>query len=182
MVIPFSGLLAARINGNDQGAARSRIPLIRIASNVISDHPLLGVGANNVGIVFPKYAGPQFDQDWIYTVHNKYLLVWAEAGIVALGAFLWFLFATIRRGWRLWRSHDPLLSPLALGLTAGIIGQMVGMAVEIGQSRPEVQQLWLLAALLVAMENVRRGEEAAPEPEADRKPRSLPRAPVSAAA
>jgi O-antigen ligase len=182
VVLPFSGTLAARVNGNDQGAARSRIPLMRIASNVISDHPLLGVGVNNVGIVFPKYAGPQFDRYWIYTVHNKYLLVWAEAGIVALGAFVWFLLATIRRGWRLWRRQDPLLSPLALGLTAGIIGQMVSMTVEIAQSRPEVQQLWLLAALLVAMENVRREEGAAPEPNADRKPRSLPRASVSAAA
>src|SRR5439155_18314025 len=91
-----------------------------------------------------------------YTVHNKYLLVWSEAGIGALLAFLWFLGSTLRRGWSLWRRDDPLLSPLALGLTAGIIGQTVHMSVDIFQSRPQIQLLWLVAGLLVAMQNVAR--------------------------
>jgi hypothetical protein len=44
-------------------------------------------------------------------------------------------------------------------LTAGIIGQMVHMNVDIFQSRPQVQLLWLLAALLVAMEHVEEPSE-----------------------
>jgi O-antigen ligase len=164
LVLPFSGTLTSRITGGDQGSASSRIPLMHLASSVIHDHPLLGVGANNLGIVFPHYVGPQYDQDWIYTVHNKYLLVWAEAGIGALIGFLWFLFSTLRRGWRLWRGNDLFLSPLALGFTAGIVGQMVHMNVDIFQSRPQVQLLWLVAALLVAMQNVvaESGEEHHP--------------------
>lgn len=159
VVLPLAGNLATRITGSDQGSAAGRIPLIHLAATVIRDHPLLGVGANNLGLVFPKYAGPQYDQDWIFTVHNKYLLVWAEAGIGALAAFLWFLVSTLRRGWRLWRGNDPLRGPIALGLTAGIIGQMVHMNVDIFQSRPQVQLLWLLAALLVAMEHVEEPSE-----------------------
>ncbi|TMK66090.1 MAG: hypothetical protein E6G60_03910 [Actinobacteria bacterium] len=156
IVLPFSGRLTARITGSDQGSASSRIPLIHLAENVIEDHPYLGVGANNLGLVFPTYAGPAYDRAWIYTVHNKYLLVWSEAGIGALLAFLWFLGSTLRRGWSLWRRDDPLLSPLALGLTAGIIGQTVHMSVDIFQSRPQIQLLWLVAGLLVAMQNVAR--------------------------
>jgi hypothetical protein len=47
-----------------------------------------------------------------------------------------------------------LLAPLALGFTAGLIGQTVHMNADIFQSRPQVQLLWLVAALLVAMESV----------------------------
>jgi putative inorganic carbon (HCO3(-)) transporter len=155
LALPLGGRLANRLTKNDQGSASGRVPLIHLAVSVIRDHPVLGVGANNLGLTFPKYAGPQYDQDWIYTVHNKYLLVWAEAGIGALVAFLWFLGSTLRRGWSLWRTGDPLVAPIALGLTAGVIGQMVHMNVDIFQSRPQVQVLWLVAALLVAMQNAR---------------------------
>lgn len=159
IVLPFSGRLATRLTGNDNGSAASRVPLIHLASNVIRDHPVLGVGANQLAIVFPKYAGPQYDRAWIYTVHNKYLLVWAEAGTGALVAFLWFLFSTLRRGWRVWRREDAFLSVLALGFTAGILGQMVHMSVDVFASRPQVQALWLVAGLLVAMENVANRDE-----------------------
>lgn len=162
VALPFSGTLATRITGSDRGSAASRVPLDHLAATVIKDHPVLGVGANNLGIAFPKYAGPQYSQDWIYTVHNKYLLVWAEAGTGAFAAFAWFLFSTLRRGWSIWRSGDPLFSLLALALIAGLIGQMVEMTVELFQSRPEVQGLLLVAALLVAMQNVVRRTGEAP--------------------
>jgi len=161
LALPLGGRLANRLTENDNGSASGRVPLIHLAESVIRDHPVLGVGANNLGLTFPKYAGPQYSQDWIYTVHNKYLLVWAEAGIGALVAFLWFLGSTLRRGWALWRRGDPLISPIALGLTAGVIGQMVHMNVDIFQSRPQVQVLWLVAGLLVAMQNVRVERESA---------------------
>jgi O-antigen ligase len=160
VVLPFGGTLATRITGSDRASAASRVPLFHLAGAVIKDHPVIGVGANNLGIVFPRYAGPQYSQDWIYTVHNKYLLVWAEAGTGALAAFLWFLFSTLRRGWSVWRSQDPLFSLFGLGLIAGLIGQMVDMTVEIFQSRPDVQGLSLVAALLVALQKVVRSDHA----------------------
>lgn len=158
LMVPFWGTITQRVSGNDNGSAASRITLIKLASHMIRAHPLLGVGINNVGINIPKYAGPEFDGQWLYTIHNKYLLVWAEAGIGALLAFLWFLLLTLRRGWRAATSGDRLLSPLAVGLAAGIAGQMVHMGVDLFQDRPQVEGLWLAAALLAAMDLiVRRG-------------------------
>jgi O-antigen ligase len=154
LLLPFGGHIASRITGSDQGSARSRVPLIHLASAVIRDHPLLGVGADNVAIVFPKYAGPQYDQDWIHTVHNKYLLVWAEAGFGALAGFVWFLVATLRRGWRVWQSADLVISALALGLTAGLIGRIVHMGVDTFQSRAQIQSLVIVAGLLAAMYSI----------------------------
>jgi O-antigen ligase len=151
VLVPFSGTILGRLTKNDNGSAASRLSLASIASHMIEDHPILGVGVNNVGLNVPNYAGPQYDGTFIYTVHDKYLLVWSEAGIFALLAFIWFLAATIRRGWRASQAGDPLLSPLALGITAGIIGQLAHMAVDLFQSRPQVQLLWFVAALLAAM-------------------------------
>jgi O-antigen ligase len=131
------------------------VPLIKLTSQILERDPFLGVGINNVGLVMHDSASLDFARDWIYTVHNKYLLVWAEAGFGALLAFLWFLLSAIRRGVRFWIAGDGGLAPLALGLAAAIVGEMVHMTVEIFQSRPQVQLLWLIAALLAAMNCMR---------------------------
>jgi putative inorganic carbon (HCO3(-)) transporter len=154
VVVPFYGLITARLNGNDRGSAASRVPLMRLAGDMIKANPVLGVGANNFAQEIPKYAGPKFSRDWIYTVHNKLLLVWAESGFLALAAFLWFLGRTIRTGIARGRGADDLIAPLAIGLTAGFAGQIANMLVEPFHDRSEVQGLVLFAALIAALGTV----------------------------
>ncbi len=43
-------------------------------------------------------------------MHNKYLLIWSEAGPVALMAFLLLVGTTILLGWRARRAQDPLIA------------------------------------------------------------------------
>jgi O-antigen ligase len=144
-----------RVLGDDKGSAESRVPLIRLAMNIIEDHPVAGVGINNAAVAGSQYAGlPQFRSNWFYTVHNKYLLEWTELGVFGLAAFLWFLIATVHRGWITWLRKDSLLSPIALGLILAIVGQMLHMTVDIFNSRAQVQSLWLCAALIFAMSRV----------------------------
>jgi O-antigen ligase len=128
---------------------------MKLGLRVIMDNPVLGVGVNNFPIVMKQYIRQEFGRAWLYAVHNKYLLVWAEAGIGGLLAFIWFLLATIRRGWDCWNLKDRFLSPLALGFTAAIAGQMVHMFVDVFNSRPQVQLLWLVAGLITAMRSIR---------------------------
>ena len=97
----------------------------------------------------------EFVGEWFYVVHNKYLLVWAETGFWALLAFLGFLLTTLRQGWRQWRLGDPILAPLALGFTAAIVGHMEHMFFDVFHSRPQVQTLWMISALIIAMRHVR---------------------------
>ncbi len=47
---PFQTEFVSRIFGNDGGAAEDRISLMRLALQIIQDHPLFGVGANNFGV------------------------------------------------------------------------------------------------------------------------------------
>jgi putative inorganic carbon (HCO3(-)) transporter len=150
----FREPITARLLGDDLGAASSRATLARQALRVIEANPVLGVGANNYAIWYEQNFTPEPDEGRLRTVHNKYLLVWAETGILGLVAFLGFLLAVIRRGWQGWQLRDRSLSPLALGFTAAIVGQMAHMFFDIFHSRPQVQTLWLVAALVIAMRDI----------------------------
>ena len=146
--------ISARALGDDEGSAHSRIPLMHLAFRVIEANPVIGVGANNFGTVMNDYAGSEFRHEWIYTVHNQFLLVCAETGVIGLMAYLWIMLNVIRRGWRLWRVGDELFSPLALGMLAALCGLMSHMFVDIFSGRAVVQMVWLFAALLTAMEAI----------------------------
>ena len=158
-LLPFHDLIIERLAGDDKGAAESRFPLMHLAWNIIRDYPLTGVGANNFASVLGAYVTPEFSRAWIYTVHNKYLLVWAELGLGGLLAFLWFLGETLRKGWACARSADPLIAPLGLGFTAAIVGQMGHMFFDVFHSRPSVQSLWVVAAVVTAMHRIATQEE-----------------------
>ncbi len=161
LLVPFHGGIEARIAGQTRGAAYSqnaRLPLIKLAWKIIQDRPILGVGANNFAPAVSRYAGPEFSGAWLRSVHSLYFLAWAEAGFGALLALLWFLGSSLRRGWQAIERAGPL-SPLALGLTASILSAVVTMGVERFIARPLIELLWLLAALLVAVEALGRSTE-----------------------
>jgi len=143
--------MAARIS-DDEGSAQSRMPLNVTALDMIKDHPVVGVGPNNYTVALKQYGAMYgYWGNWVYTVHNKYLLVWAETGAGGILAFVCFLLAAIRNGWRVWRTNDPLLSPVGLGVAVAIAGHMTHMFVDIFNDRASIQLLWTLAALSVAL-------------------------------
>ncbi|HEX3722417.1 MAG TPA: O-antigen ligase family protein [Nitrolancea sp.] len=150
------GELLSRFLNPDQGSASSRIPLIKLAFHMIEQHPLFGVGANNFGINISRYATPEFSADWLYTVHNRYLLIWAEDGIGALIAFVIFLLGTLRNGWRCRQISDRALAMLSVGLMAGVLGQMIHMMVDILNGRQQVQPLVIVAGLIAALVAMKR--------------------------
>ncbi len=159
LVGAFLPVLSARIFGDDQGSAESRIGLVQISARMIADHPL-GVGANNWALVAKEYAeSSEFRGQWFYTVHNKYMLVLTETGWLGLLAYLGFIFSVIYCGWRAWNRNDRLLAPIALGLTAAICGQLFHMGVEIFNGRPQIQLLWLLAAVIMVIERITAQQE-----------------------
>jgi putative inorganic carbon (hco3(-)) transporter len=153
VIILASGILIQKAVSDrllDKQAAESRIPLMQMALRMIADHPLLGVGANNYTVQMEQYATKNLSGDWMYAVHNKYLLIWAETGPGALIAFLWFIGATLRRGWNAWRAGSPRFSPLALGLTAGLVGLSISILSE--PARGVMILLLLIASLITAID------------------------------
>jgi len=148
--------ITARVLDDDGGAAYSRIPLMKLAVRMIAENPLLGVGANNFAAVLNEFVAPEFEGEWLSTVHNEFLKVWSETGIIGLVAFVVFLVATLRSAWACTRSRDPLIGALGYGLTAAVLARTLHMTVELLVSRPSVQLLFFLAGLIKAIELLRR--------------------------
>ena len=149
------GVIAERLYSDDRGSAAARMPLNHLAGVMILDHPLLGVGANNFALAMDPYLAHGFSGDFLYTVHNTYLLVWAETGIGGLIAFLWFLIAIIRQGSRCWHLRDPIFASQAVGCAAAVIGFMVMMNFDPHRlgSGP-VDLVWLCGGLVTAMNRI----------------------------
>lgn len=160
VVLPLAlqaGVIGSRLSAFGNEAAQARLPLIDIAWRMITDNLLFGVGSNNFAAALDPYVTIEYSKAWISTVHNHYLLVWAETGVFALAALAWFLVTSVARGVRIVRRRDPILSLAAAGFVAGLAAMMVHMTVDLFHSRPLVQLLWLTAGLLIAIERLGTG-------------------------
>jgi O-antigen ligase len=173
VALPFAPTIAMRLLGNDRGAGAARLPLDVIAWRMILDHPLLGVGINNYVLVMRNYVTPDLGQVWLYIAHNRYLLLWAELGVGGFLAFVLFLLNTLRRGWAAWQFRDRLLSTMALALTAGLLGHMAHMLVEIFNGEQQQALLFVVAGLIVAISRLQPESRPAEMPAVS--PRHRPR-------
>lgn len=154
-VIPFYEPILQRLFSDESAAkAESREPLNLLAIRMIEDRPVLGVGANNFAFMLPQYVTSEFTGQWIYTVHHKFLLVWAETGILGLATFLWFLGAVLWQGWQVWKGHDRFLSAVALSFMMAMVAAMIHMTVESYHGRLQLELLWVTAGVIGALHNM----------------------------
>lgn len=155
-LIAFWDSIFGRLTQSDTSAIDGRLPLNEIAFQMVRDNPLIGIGANNFGIAVRIYAA-QLGGIWLRIVHNKYLLIWSETGTLGLLAFLGFLATSLLSGW-LYVIRDQPLSPLALGIVCGLLAHMLHMFVDIFNARHQLQALWMMTGLLVAMSMMNMNE------------------------
>ncbi len=111
----YSGESVSTTSGMDE-----RMGLIQIALNIISEHPLTGIGPGSYGYLFKNYIPGGMDQ-WLFVVHNEFLLRAAEIGIPGALAFAFFLIVGFKVALRLSRSGHSLISVCALGWFAALI-------------------------------------------------------------
>ncbi len=155
MVVWFYPEVHARIFGYDRNAAMSRIPLIKIAWNMIEAHPILGVGANTFASVTAAYTTTNdLKGIYLHEVHNQYLLVFAEMGMFGLISFLWLMFASIRQGLSLRHSANPLFRSLGAGVALGFVAAGFHMLVDMFNSYTLMGSLFTLLALTSAIHNL----------------------------
>jgi hypothetical protein len=126
----------------------------RVALRIIRDNPFFGVGLGNYEHVMYRYdVGPEYaHKDFIWPVHNIYLNITAEGGLLGGLFFLLTCITAIWHGIRATRAPDPFLQAAAIGLVTGLIGfLLVGMK-ELGPlGAPEYRLFWLTIGLLVAI-------------------------------
>jgi O-antigen ligase len=92
------GLIAFYSRGFSTAEAMNlRLLLNEAALKMAGSQPLLGVGLGNFVIRLPEYWLSIGTTKFLQPVHNIYLLVMAEAGIIGIGALFWFLILTYKK-------------------------------------------------------------------------------------
>lgn len=143
--------VVARFESYDLGSAAMRIPLMQNAWNIISTHPLLGIGAGNYILVM--YLFDVSDQGiasfFLYPVHNLYLFVAAEMGIFSLIAFLAFLARILAAAWReCEKRSDSLKNAMLLGFFAGLCAFAVHGQIE-SMALGRLTMLWFVSGIIM---------------------------------
>jgi O-antigen ligase len=75
-------------------AVVQRVVLISASLEMVKSSPILGVGLGNYIPTLAQMQSPLTVGTYLQPVHNIYLLVASEAGLLGLGLFLWFLWKT----------------------------------------------------------------------------------------
>jgi O-antigen ligase len=130
-------------------ASELRLLTWRSVLQVVSEHPLDGVGFTGLQYVLPDVGAELGLGDVKDSAHNTYLRMLSELGIVGLGVFLWLM-------WKVWRLADRCARDArerfdrAIGL--GLAGAVVTLAISCAfgdrfWSPVVVSSFWVLCAL-----------------------------------
>jgi O-antigen ligase len=148
-----------RLYAEDAGSTESRRILMDQARLVVQADPFLGVGlagyrdaARNA--IPESLAGLHAAQGEVLRqelVHNKYLLVAAESGVVGLVLFCYLLWRTLKVFFRTHSWRGAAHYALGVGITAGLLAQAVFYLFDHVYLDVRIQLFWLAAALLVAL-------------------------------
>ncbi|HYM12627.1 MAG TPA: O-antigen ligase family protein, partial [Bryobacterales bacterium] len=138
-----------RITQNGQEAFEERRALAEMAVRVVRAHPLAGVGAGAYPFVFRDYLTPDLADDWLYVVHNVYLLRAAETGLPGLAALLIFLCVAFRLA-APERMSSPGARRMALGWRAGLIALAWEMLWDMSLGPATNSLLWFFCGLMAA--------------------------------
>ena len=102
---------------------RDRVAMLREGARMVAASPLTGMGPNMVERVYVRFRDPEAVERVNPHLHNVPMQIAAERGLLALGAWLWFvgsaavgLVAILRRG------RSKVLAATGLGAIAGMLG------------------------------------------------------------
>jgi len=120
----------------------SRAAYRDVGFKMIKDHPFFGVGPERVHDEFLKYYnGPKLE--FYGHLHNNFIQIAAERGLICLGAFLWFFAELYRSLLRQLKNSDDDSRWVSLGALAALTGFMVGGLTEFNFGDSEVLVLLL---------------------------------------
>jgi O-antigen ligase len=168
------------------GGSSGRSDLWRVGWQVFKAHPLAGVGIGNFQVVESHYTlAPgaitriQYLVDVPHLVHNTYLQLLAETGIIGLGLYLLVLTCCVRATWSAVRRFESIGWRREADLARAVLMGVVGMSVALFFiSYGDDVRLWVLLAMGPALATfAARAVRQAPPPAAIRALPSVVRAP-----
>ena len=141
---------------------KRRIAIWGFTTLIIKDYPILGSGLGTFKYNSLSYQAQFFDQGEnrrLYPygiadkVHNEYLQLWAELGIIGLGIFLWLIITYFNYGIKLLkRLKDEYKQGIAIGLMGGVVAVLIDAIFGFPLHLPATLVLfWLFIGLIISL-------------------------------
>jgi O-antigen ligase len=130
-----------------RGTGALRLQVWRATVEMITAHPLLGIGPGNFQFAYPRTMRPSaWIEPLLYHSHNVFLDFAAFLGLGGLVLFIALLTVFFRTSWRLLRTLPPSEErALVAGLMAGAVGALAHGLVDNGYFLPDLACLWALS-------------------------------------
>jgi len=150
-------------------SADIRMPLNRVALRAVKDNWIYGVGMGNYTYQCYKYVVPESEpqlEDWHIeqlrwdVVHNSYLLIAAESGVLGGFMFLLFFFFMFIRGRSLIsKAAHPYYLNLAIGIMTCLFAVFIAFQFSPDIRIHQINTLFfLLSGLILAISNINRNQ------------------------
>jgi len=137
-------------------SALSRIYLGQVAWRLIQDNLTFGVGPGNYEFNSPRYVVPikEYPTEHLSEmVHNTYLLIFSENGVIGIAAFSLILIQMCIICFRMFRSNHGIALNLAVGSAMAILAMMLSFVASPDiHNEQTINQLYLLAGMVFACE------------------------------
>ncbi len=148
-----------RITQTDARSSESRLAMMDQAMLIIGRQPVLGVGLGaynhaaqaNIPESFASVNEAFQEQLLKGVVHNGFLLMTAELGVIGVLLFLALTWRMLRLAFPLSRWRDPVYLAVALGLGSAVVGQMVFHLFDHFYADIRHSMLWIYFGLLHAL-------------------------------
>lgn len=180
----FSEMIVERLTKGDDGASSSRIRMALLALDHITSHPVTGVGPGNfINAKLAQYPVQWARNVWLPreqtykprdlaglelyevelqghhyympgVVHNKFLLVTAELGLVGLALFLWFQGRVFLHALQSLRTKDPVLWWLGVALIGDFFANQTEFMLELFYDDKTVLMPLFVDALILALARI----------------------------
>jgi O-antigen ligase len=150
VVYPYSPLMRLlHPNANDTASSDNHRASWGAGMNMISEHPLTGVGITAFKPQMLNYA-PSWYQGGAFQAHNAYISVGAELGVPGELLFVSVLISTYLSLERTYRTRlaSPLITQTASALQAALIGSAIGIAFITAEYH---EHLWLIIFLSMCL-------------------------------
>jgi O-antigen ligase len=167
--VAFFSYLAApdlreRVTNVESGSGR--VDLWTVGWRMVEENPAAGIGAGNFPVSSVDYvlepgavARGDYVLDTPKVVHNTYLELWAETGLVGLALFLsvvgFCLWASLSAATEFARRRDFPMEAIAIALFVALVGFLAGAFFA---SREYEKEGWLLLGLAPALLAVARSQ------------------------
>jgi O-antigen ligase len=154
--LPIFGRLVSTFDLK-QSSNFDRLRMAQAGVEIIKDYPLFGVGPANIKEVYPLYRRHDAPRFRIPHLHNNFLQIWAERGILALTGYVLLLILFLRETIRRWMQDRDIMAEagilVAISLTAAGLFEF-----NFGDTEVLLAMLDLFALVIVSVGAVPPGQ------------------------